>query len=449
MRDPQPQPSATPRPHGRSITLWAAIALVSGLAAVVLVAVVSCARTAPTPMTVRAYPYPGSENLRQVDGGPRYYAKFPRSLPSDASYFPIGVWYESVLSGPDVEADKRAGLNLYVVLTANSDLPLIARSGMKVIAQHEEWRDRADAPGSEAIAGWLLADETDMQLKPRRGFATMRSLSEAVSTGDGRLRYNNYGKGVTFWNADADAARYVNEFQDVVSADNYWFTDRDLCVPSQGGVLLATGGKPLKPWRCHSAANYGRTVDRLRDLVEPPGSRPVWAFVEVGHPFRDSRWPSIKPAEVSAAVWSSLVHGARGIVYFNHSFGGPAQTQHALREPAYADVRMEVAKTNSRIRQLAPVLNAPFVERFTSTPAAVDTMTKRSGGHFYVFAASRAGDAQVAAFHVPCAGRVRVTVLDENRTLPMLDGSFEDSFADGNAVHIYRVDGSACWLPES
>ena len=385
-------------------------------------------------------------SLRQVDGGTRYYARFPHSLPSDATYFPIGVWFESVLSQADIDADREVGINLYVALTRDSDLQLIERSGMRVIAQQDEWADRAEAPGAEAIAGWLLADEVDMQMSPRRGFATMLSRREAVPPHDGRLRFANYGKGVTFWNTRADAARYVNEFQDVVSADNYWFTDSDVCGVSQGGALLRTG-RPLTPSRCHLAANYGRTVDRLRDLVEPARSRPVWAFIEVGHPFSEPSWPSIEPAQVSAAVWSSIISGARGIVYFNHSFGGPAPTQHALREAAYADVRAELELTNARIERLAPVLNAPYVDRFASTSGAVDTMTKRSGGRFYVFAASRTPSAQRAALHVPCAGEQQVSVLDEDRTLPLSGGSFEDTFADGNAVHIYRIDsGSACWL---
>ena len=37
----------------------------------------------------------------------------------------------------------------------------------------------------------------------------------------------------------------------------------------------------------------------------------------------------------------------------------------------------------------------------------------------------------------------------QDRELRLASGSFEDDFTDGNAVHIYRIDGSACWLPAS
>ena len=55
---------------------------------------------------------------------------------------------------------------------------------------------------------------------------------------DGRLRFTNYGKGVAFWQTDAEAAKFVNGYQDVVSADNYWFTDLNICGVRRGRPLL-------------------------------------------------------------------------------------------------------------------------------------------------------------------------------------------------------------------
>jgi hypothetical protein len=44
---------------------------------------------------------------------------------------------------------------------------------------------------------------------------------------------------------------------------------------------------------------------------------------------------------------------------------------------------------------------------------------------------------------MPCVGDATVTVIDEDRTIPVTDGAFTDTFADGNAVHIYRIDGGS------
>ena len=50
---------------------------------------------------------------------------------ADRSYFPLGVWFESVTNKHDVALDKRAHLNLYVVLTDNTDLSLVRTAGMR------------------------------------------------------------------------------------------------------------------------------------------------------------------------------------------------------------------------------------------------------------------------------------------------------------------------------
>ena len=384
--------------------------------------------------------------LQPADGGgPSWYGQFSNPLPSGPGFFPIGVWYESVTTQADIDKDVGAGLNTYVVLTDNSSLPLIAANGMKFLAQHGEWTSRANAPGAQAIAGWELRDEVDMQLGPSAGYTELQRILAGLPA-DGRLRYNNYGKGVIFWHTDAEAARFVNA-QDLVSADTYWFTDNDICSQWQGGALLLQAARALTNAECHRASNYGATVKRMRDLVSPPGSRPVWAFVEVGHPYTDSSWPTITPPEVRAAVWHSLIAGARGIIYFNHSFGGPNQTQHALRDPAYAAVRSTVSATNRLIAALAPALNAPTVSSGFSHDGGTRALAKWWDGHFYVFSGS-AGSPVQGTFSLPCVGDATATVLDENRSVPMRGGSFSDSFADGNAIHVYRIDGgSTCGLP--
>ena len=63
-----------------------------------------------------------------------------------------------------------------------------------------------------------------------------------------------------------------------------------------------------------------------------------------------------------------------------------------------------------------------------------------------MLAGNETNQARAATFDVPCVGDATVTVLDEGRTIPLIGGRFSDSFADGNAVHIYRIDGSRCWL---
>jgi hypothetical protein len=380
--------------------------------------------------------------LRNVDGGQDYYGQFANGLPSDPSYFPLGVWFESVIDQGNVNLDKDAGLNLYVVLTSNSDLSLVQRNGMRAILQQSEWRTNQTAINSPAVAGWELFDEIDMQQGPERGYTTLNNNILAQLPNDRRMRYNNYGKGVMFWETDAQAARFVNDFQQVISNDTYWFTDPNVSGGSEGGRLL-NGGHPLSPTQTRRAANYGYTVDRMRFLAM--GRKPVWNFVEVGWPFTETAAQgsrAIQPAEVRAAVWHSIIAGARGIIYFNHSFGGPNQTQHCLRESAYALVRAAVKSTNQLIAQLAPVLNAPFDDGFVTVYSSVRAMAKYYGGEHYVFAGSKENMASTGVFTVAGTTNGTAVVLGENRTIPISNGRFSDSFADGNAIHIYRVDNN-------
>ena len=377
--------------------------------------------------------------LRNVDGGPSYYSQFSNPLPSDPSYFPIGIWFESVVSQADVNLDKDAGLNLYVVLTASSNLSLVQRNGMRAILQESEWRTNQAAINSPAVAGWGLSDETDMQQGPDRGYNTLNTTLAKLPN-DGRLRYNNYGKGVMFWETDPQASRFVNDFQHVVSNDIYWFTDPHVSGSSEGGKLL-NDGRPLTPTQTRRAANYGYTVDRMRAL--DTRRKPIWNFVEVGWPFTETEAQgarAIQPAEITAAVWHSIIAGAQGIIYFNHSFGGPNKTQHCLRDPAYAGVRAAVKSTNQLVAQLAPVLNAPFADGFVSANPFVRTMAKFHDNRYYVFAGSRENRGSTPTLSLSGVDSGTATVIGENRTILISNGQFSDSFADGNAIHIYRID---------
>jgi hypothetical protein len=394
-------------------------------------------------------------HLRQVDGGTGFYGKFSNGLPTDPAFFPIAVWFESVVDPADVNTDKAAGLNTYIQLTDTSDTSLVRNAGMHAILDDPSLKHGAET------GGWMLADEADMWGGPgsspwsgkypgegdicapadgKCGYTVMQTLGGKLPA-DHEVRYANYGKGVTFWESDTEAAKFVNQYQDIVSVDNYWFTDDNICGATEGGSFF--GDKELSPAQCRLASNYGRTIDRVRSLVSPAGSKPVWGFVEVGHP--GTNGTSVAPAQVAAGVWSNIIHGARGIIYFNHSFGGPCETQHALRESCYAAVRAVVTTVDGQITALAPVLNAPFADGVVKGSSGVDVSTKWYGGHFYVLAGANTASAQTATFSLPCVGGASVTVLNENRTLPVTGGTFTDKFADGNAVHLYRVDGgSSC-----
>jgi hypothetical protein len=413
--------------------------------AVAAAGVLAVAACAPFPSDPPAQDQP---TWRAVDGGAGYYAQFAPSVPQAPEYFPVGVWLESLTDPGNVQLDQQAGITTYVELTEDSDLSLLEGTGAVALTGRDD--PLAD--------GFVLADEADMWagagdagwtgLWPGQGEVcapvgdvtacgyTVQDTIRSRLPGNG-LMYANYGKGVAFWLSDDEAARFVNDFQDVVSVDTYWFTDPNICGASEGGALLA-GGRELTADECRRAANYGRTVDRVRSLVEPAGSMPVWAFVELGHPFSEDDAPTITGAQVRAAVWSSVIHGARGIVYFNHSFGGDCESFHLLREACGDEVRPWVAAVNRQLTELAPALNAPFLDGAVDVDGPADTAVKVLGEDQYLLAAATEDRSADVTFALRCADDGTVTVLGEDRELAIVDGAFTDTFADGLAVHLYR-----------
>jgi hypothetical protein len=395
-------------------------------------------RRAATPTAI-PNEVPRGVTLREPDGS------YPAGLPNDPMFFALGVWLETVTNVAEVALDRSFGLNLYVGLAHDDlvDLDAIEASGLHLLIQADEWSGdpRADHP---AVDGWMVFDEADLTFGPgwddwngrdgwntcnpiqdqggKCGYTVMQHFNDRVPSG--ALRYTNYGVGVLHFESDAEAEVFINNgFQDVVSADDYAFTN------PHGGAADRKG------------AAYGWTVNRIRTLDGLDGVRqPVWGFVEVGHPFTEVAAPTISAPQMRSAVWHSIIAGAQGIVYFNHSFGGSCPTSSVLRARCDPEMTPAVTEVNSQITELAPVLNAPFADGYVTPEGPVKVMAKLGpDGAWYVFAGADTTATPGDDVTLSVAAGSVVDVLFENRSLTVTDGQFVDSFADGNAVHIYRV----------
>src|SRR4051812_6093844 len=358
----------------------------------------------------------GAPRLQQVDGGTGYYAKYSHALPTGRHFFPIATWLQSTESQEQIAADKGVGINTYVgvanppldetgkPVVVASELGRLQAKGMHALIQAEE-RTRFTRIASET-AGWVLADEIDMLEGPSACPARIHEIGRALPA-DKRIRYSNYGKGVLLWETDAEAACFV-EAQDLQSADLYFFSD-----PNQRTMVAPPWLPEYDPdpdeehmtrRQVRRAANYGYLIDRMRQLDAIDGQRkPIWAMVEVGWPFKENSRQGgrrIRPGEIRAAVWHSIIAGARGVIYFDHQFGGCADG--VLRGPCYPDNRTAVAEVDRQIARLAPVLNAPSVRSGWTVSPSVRAMVKWYGGHLYVFAAAKENARSTATVSIPC-----------------------------------------------
>jgi hypothetical protein len=395
-------------------------------------------RRAATTTTIPNEVPPGV-TLREPDGS------YPAGLPNDPTFFALGVWLETVVDEAEVALDRSLGLNMYVALAHDelTDLDAIEVSGMHLLLQADEWSGdpRADHP---AVDGWMVYDEADLTFGPgwdewsgtvgwntcnpiqdkggQCGYTVMQHFNDRVPPG--ALRYANYGVGLLRFESDEEAEVFINNgFQDVVSADDYAFTHPDTDAADRKG------------------GSYGWTVNRVRTLDALDGVRqPVWGVVEVGHPFTDETALTITAAQMRSAVWHSIISGARGIVYFNHSFGGSCPTFSVLRARCDPEMNSAVTEVNSQITELAPVLNAPFADGYVTAKGPAEVMAKLGpDGAWYVFAGADTTKNAGSDVTFGVAAGSAVEVLFENRNLTVRDGQFVDAFADGSTVHIYRV----------
>jgi hypothetical protein len=368
-------------------------------------------------------------------GGATYYKRFEHGPPSDAAFFPISVWLQS----PDRAQDYAAiGINTYIGLwegPTEDQLSMLADAHMPVAC------DQNDVGlahvGDDGIIAWTQQDEPDNAQTAASGngydpcipASEIKSRYDAIKAKDDtRPVFLNLGQGVAHdyigWGSEcaathpADYPKYL-EGADIISFDIYPANET---ADDVAGKLwfVAEGVKNLVGWS--------------------QGKLPVWNWIECTGIDDASRKPT--PEQVKAEVWMSIVYGSMGVGYFVHQFN-PSFDEHALLDDDA--MKSAVAAINQQITELAPVLNEKPVTNggsvTTDDPdAPVAMLLKRHAGATYVFAVAMRGSATHATFsgltHIAAAAKV--TVLGENRALPLKNDGFADDF-DAWGVHLYEL----------
>jgi hypothetical protein len=450
------------------------------------------------------YAFPKGVTLKEIDGGLNYYFNItPQSAWMD-QHIMIGAWLEQPLTATEVGYDVAIGNNIYWNLAAN---PLDTKdcggapcrvnfNVIRAAGMHASAPDVTSESGSETIA-YEGTDEPDMNLGPGTnrwdgnglsttascvpsgsacGYTVAKFFYTGLPASDGSPGYpadrkpitQGFGKGVLFWETDAQAAQFL-KYSNTLSADSYWMTDSDLSVPSQGACALLPvnstecnhgGGSGLSYAQRALPANYAFDVTRIRYLEGLIGSsKPITVDVETGCPGNNGNCTT--PAAAIAAAWHALIAGARGIIWFQHNFSGPCQdfnTFYDGSDPLSSKYNCQqspgvtlhylvqtISAFNHEVADLNSVLLAPFAMNYVSAGNAdVSVMAKYAGGKFYVFAGSGEpaqppSNNQSVTFRVAGDYTGLVTVIGEHRVLHAVNGVFTDVFANSDSVHIYEI----------
>lgn len=429
---------------------------------------------------------PGGVTLRPIDGGPNYYcsngfkyacsSSFNGMSWDDPRFFPIGDDYPFYPSH-STSTFKDLGLNFAHRVTADTDLSLLRNAGIWALPQPGEGKN----PGAETIgfhveepAGW---SSIVSQVNGAGSDLTGRLLQ--ISCTWNQLFYGTYAgtpcgdTSMPYVMSCPISTATGNVHLNVPGDDVYWFAGSGVTGIQYDGGMIYTGKGNATPDQMARGSNYGDMVDTMRSwLTKYPA--PVGApYIETDDGLLTGTGVRrITPPELNWAVWSTIVHGARWILYFgttsNYGDGNTFGFSQSVLPGQTISMYDQAKATDTLIKDLAPIINAPFALNYASVSPAgytfpkahlvwdngIDIMTKyytgggfsnaagSFGDGFYIFSSVRGSESQTnvkATFTVAGQYTGPVTVVDENRTLQAANGVFSDTFAKATDVHIYRI----------
>ena len=287
------------------------------------------------PVFASAQSLPPGVTLQQIDGGPNYYCSHNFTYACNAgwdspSFFPIGPWLAPMRTQSDANRWLDLGLNTAWALTADSPLSLLRQNGMYAAIQQNEYT-RFGAFGNEVV-GMMSCDECG---------TVASAFDTPIGTTPNSFQDNRFWWFNNTWNfieygdiggtpapqlltrmitTPNGTQRHIN----IDGVDIYWESFAVAGAKYQGGQIYNLG-RDMTYDEARRPSHYGDMVDRLR-AYQTTYNEPLVQIVENGGPMNEDTSASeyITPPELNAADWSSIIHGARGIIYFNHTFAGPA-----------------------------------------------------------------------------------------------------------------------------
>ncbi|WP_407116524.1 hypothetical protein [Bradyrhizobium sp. LMG 9283] len=348
-------------------------------------------------------------------------------FPTDANFFPIGVWLQS----PTRAASYKAiGINTFVGLyegPTEEQLAALARQHMFAVAGQNDVALKS--VNRHVIKAWMQEDEPDnaQPIGPGLYGTCIPAIEVARRTQEMKAR-------------DPTRPMMINFGQGV--ANEFW-RGRGPCNGDQGYYDIAIQGADILSYDIYPV---GSTTPQVKGRLEyvargvtnlakrATDGQSVWMALET-----TALDPTRRPtaAEVRAEIWMALIHGATGIFYFVHEFKPTFREDAIFR---YPDIVEEVTRTNRLILSLSPALKSPSLSGAISVSSQVPiaTMVKVYKDNTYIFAVAMQNSPSTARITVNNVHQTSARVIGEGRSVSLAQGSFEDQF-EGYGVHLYQI----------
>lgn len=422
-------------------------------------------------------PLPPGVTLRPIDGGPTWYADNGFNAAWDnPAFFPLGQDY-CFYPAHSTATFKALGLNFTHRVTSDMDLSVLRAAGIYVM---QGTGDTPAGTGTETIAWHLEEPSSWSDIQSQAGVAFTRGMTGRFlqcSFTWNQLFYGTIsgapGDSTMPFVMDSPISTAGNAHLNIPGDDIYWFagsTVTDGGGPPYYGQQIYGTAALLTADQCARGPHYGDMIDKMRTWLGTYPAPVISAYIETDDGLVGTGSRQITPPEWNWAMWSSIIHGARGIICFsttsNFSDGATFGFQTTIQSGQSVSMYNQAVATHGLITQLAPVINSPFAQGyFTVSPppvilngatpdSGIDAMAKyyTGGGAlangFYIFATTRASQtATNIAATFTCAGGYTgpVTVVGESRTVNAAGGVFHDTFATGATVHVYQLPAVTTW----
>lgn len=463
------------------------------------------------PAKATAVALPSGVTLQAIDGGATYYASNGFTLAASTqltgtgwdspAFFPIGQDY---CFYPDNSAATffDLGLNFTHRTTSNASLPGLRADGIWVLNAG----DTDTGQGYETFGYHVEEPDTWSDIQSDIG------IFDGFPDGGlaGRLLQCSFTWNQLFYGTISGAPGnssmpYVmgsptstttagEVHLNIPGDDLYWFAASNTENGQyEGGNVMQNNGVATAAQMARGT-NYGDTVDMMRQWMSGAGGitgypAPCCPYIETEDGLVGGG-QEILPAELNWAVWATIIHGARWILYFSTTSNYGSESTFGFSQTPLAGQSISMftqgQNTNGLVANLAPVIHAPFALGYATvsptayvfpvplacpalsifdgwTTTGIDIMAKYyTGGSytngagtfsngFYIFATYRGDESatNISATFTTASGYSGIVYAINadggsssyatSYTLSAAAGVFTDTFAKGSSVRIYHI----------